>query len=77
LVNIGDDLPLAWKTVMAANQFVGTVLIFAFLSGGHTAKDETCGVFLYYYPRQDRLSSCTSQPSLSTVLRALGIEKLT
>uniref|UniRef100_A0A1B0FFJ9 DOMON domain-containing protein n=1 Tax=Glossina morsitans morsitans TaxID=37546 RepID=A0A1B0FFJ9_GLOMM len=44
--------------------------------GGLTMKEETCTVLTLYYPRQKRLTTCHSLPSLPTVLHSLGIEQL-
>ncbi|XP_053994573.1 MOXD1 homolog 2 isoform X1 [Hylaeus volcanicus] len=43
--------------------------------GGQTTRDETCLVTTLYYPRIE-LSLCYSLPSLLTVLKSLGIQKL-
>lgn len=44
--------------------------------GGPSMKEESCVVFMMYYPRQNKLISCHSSPSLATVLHSLGIEYL-
>lgn len=44
--------------------------------GGLSMKEESCIIFSLYYPRQRKLTSCHSSPSLSTVLQSLGIEYL-
>lgn len=44
--------------------------------GGLTTREESCVVLTYYYPRQKRLTTCHSLPSLPTVLHSLGIEEL-
>ncbi|XP_030375434.1 MOXD1 homolog 2-like [Scaptodrosophila lebanonensis] len=46
------------------------------LGGATSMKMESCTVYTMYYPRQYKLSSCLSLPSLPTVLHSLGIEKL-
>lgn len=46
------------------------------LAGGLTTREESCVVLTYYYPRQKRLTTCHSLPSLPTVLHSLGIEEL-
>ncbi|XP_060654521.1 LOW QUALITY PROTEIN: MOXD1 homolog 2 [Drosophila nasuta] len=44
--------------------------------GGLTMKEESCTVLTLYYPRQKKLTTCHSLPSLPTVLHSLGIEQL-
>ncbi|XP_014093768.2 MOXD1 homolog 2 [Bactrocera oleae] len=44
--------------------------------GGPSIKEESCMIFVLYYPRQNNFTSCHSSPSLSTVLHSLGIEYL-
>uniref|UniRef100_A0A034W5P7 MOXD1-like protein 2 n=1 Tax=Bactrocera dorsalis TaxID=27457 RepID=A0A034W5P7_BACDO len=44
--------------------------------GGPSMKEESCMIFALYYPKQKKLTSCHSSPSLSTVLHSLGIEYL-
>ncbi|XP_037935684.1 MOXD1 homolog 2-like [Teleopsis dalmanni] len=44
--------------------------------GGLTMKEESCTVLTLYYPRQKKLTTCHSLPSLPTVLQSLGIEQL-
>lgn len=44
--------------------------------GGLTTKEETCQVLMIYYPRQKKLTSCLSLPSLPTVFHSLGIQEL-
>ncbi|XP_075163902.1 DBH like monooxygenase olf413 [Haematobia irritans] len=44
--------------------------------GGLTMKEESCIVLTLYYPRQNKLTTCHSLPSLPTVLHSLGIEQL-
>ncbi|TMW43530.1 hypothetical protein DOY81_011390, partial [Sarcophaga bullata] len=44
--------------------------------GGLTMKEESCIVLSLYYPRQNKLTTCHSLPSLPTVLHSLGIEQL-
>uniref|UniRef100_A0A1A9ZTT9 DOMON domain-containing protein n=3 Tax=Glossina TaxID=44049 RepID=A0A1A9ZTT9_GLOPL len=44
--------------------------------GGLTMKEESCIVLMLYYPRQNKLTTCHSLPSLPTVLHSLGIEQL-
>jgi len=39
-------------------------------------KEESCTVLTLYYPRQKKLTTCHSLPSLPTVLHSLGIEQL-
>lgn len=39
-------------------------------------REESCAVLTYYYPRQKRLTTCHSLPSLPTVMHSLGIEEL-
>lgn len=46
------------------------------LTGGLTMKEESCTVLTLYYPRQKKLTTCHSLPSLPTVLHSLGIEQL-
>jgi len=45
-------------------------------TGGLTMKEESCTVLTLYYPRQKKLTTCHSLPSLPTVLHSLGIEQL-
>lgn len=44
--------------------------------GGTTERSESCNVLAVYYPRQKRLTTCHSLPSLPTLLHSLGINKL-
>ncbi|XP_050302143.1 MOXD1 homolog 2 [Anthonomus grandis grandis] len=44
--------------------------------GGLTSREETCLVMGLYYPKQTKLASCHSLPSLPTVLHSLGIQEL-
>lgn len=44
--------------------------------GGLTSREETCLVVAMYYPRQHKLTTCHSLPSLPTVLHSLGIQEL-
>ncbi len=44
--------------------------------GGITTREESCIVLTYYYPRQKKLTTCHSLPSLPTVLHSLGIQEL-
>lgn len=44
--------------------------------GGITLREERCIALAIYYPRQKKLTTCHSLPSLATVLHSLGIEKL-
>ncbi|XP_055371839.1 MOXD1 homolog 2, partial [Condylostylus longicornis] len=44
--------------------------------GGLTTREESCVVITLYYPRQKKLTTCHSLPSLPTVLHSLGIEEL-
>lgn len=44
--------------------------------GGVTNREESCNVFAVYYPKQEKLTTCHSLPSLPTVLHSLGIGEL-
>ncbi|XP_037025440.1 MOXD1 homolog 2-like isoform X3 [Bradysia coprophila] len=44
--------------------------------GGLTPREEGCNAFVVYYPRQKKLTTCHSLPSLPTVLHSLGIEEI-
>lgn len=44
--------------------------------GGLTTREESCNVYAVYYPRQKKLTTCHSLPSLPTVLHSLGIGEL-
>lgn len=44
--------------------------------GGLTRREEGCNAFVVYYPRQKKLTTCHSLPSLPTVLHSLGIEEI-
>lgn len=44
--------------------------------GGTTERSESCNVLAVYYPRQKRLTTCHSLPSIPTLLNSLGIKKL-
>lgn len=44
--------------------------------GGFTTQQETCKAFVVYYPKQAKLTTCHSLPSLPTVLHSLGIMEL-
>lgn len=50
--------------------------LIIFPTGGPTTREESCIVLAYYYPRQRRLTTCHSLPSLPTVLHSLGIQEL-
>uniref|UniRef100_A0A1B0C4H4 Uncharacterized protein n=1 Tax=Glossina palpalis gambiensis TaxID=67801 RepID=A0A1B0C4H4_9MUSC len=51
-------------------------LFHSYIKGGLTMKEESCIVLMLYYPRQNKLTTCHSLPSLPTVLHSLGIEQL-
>lgn len=44
--------------------------------GGQTSREERCMSHIYYYPRQRKLTTCNSSPSLPTVLHSMGIQEL-
>lgn len=44
--------------------------------GGTTGRGESCNVLAVYYPRQKKLTTCHSLPSLPTVLHSLGINEI-
>lgn len=44
--------------------------------GGTNERSESCNVLAVYYPRQKRMTTCHSLPSLPTLLHSLGINKL-
>lgn len=44
--------------------------------GGLTTREESCKAFAVYYPKQHKLTTCHSLPSLPTVLHSLGISEL-
>lgn len=44
--------------------------------GGLTTREEACKAFAVYYPKQKKLTTCHSLPSLPTVLHSLGIGEL-
>lgn len=52
------------------------ILVLVSVPGGLTMKEESCTVLTLYYPRQKKLTTCHSLPSLPTVLHSLGIEQL-
>ena len=55
---------------------LNSLRFYVLLSGGLTMKEESCIVLSLYYPRQNKLTTCHSLPSLPTVLHSLGIEQL-
>lgn len=44
--------------------------------GGTAGRGESCNVLAVYYPRQKKLTTCHSLPSLPTVLHSLGINEI-
>lgn len=79
-ITLGKCLSFSFlKITDLLKNFIRMTIYQIFLSlfaGGLTTREESCVVLTYYYPRQKRLTTCHSLPSLPTVLHSLGIEEL-
>lgn len=64
------------EKILIVINFNYVIITVYFSLGGPTTREESCIVLTYYYPRQIRLTTCHSLPSLPTVLHSLGIEEL-
>lgn len=71
------DPALTFRSLQVRTMIAIRFFVFFFnFAGGLTTREESCVVLTYYYPRQKRLTTCHSLPSLPTVLHSLGIEEL-